>query len=343
MTKQESKRGKSETAGSPLDQVHFDINENDVQIRMDQEILESIAIDDLNEHSINDISRNLVDRLNLSLDSQFQVQSRLESFLRLKEALSGLEDHTLNHKIEDSTKHGEYSRVLDSSRSSCDDDELIEHMKNFRKVYKEQYLIDMKDWMIETLQMMDLRHEAEINELRRLHTEQKQIWLDEMKSRRHRAKDINQKMRITYRKGVEKQAFESENQESKNAKQTRSESNEEVEEEEDSNSYQSQEFSFRESSVCGQESSINLNDPVSTVYTGNLHDVGNTESSNRTPKVLVNTRTAKSRPKLNTMQTTDPKINKSQLHIPINSSTLGILRHDDQPKVTSARYKNEIA
>jgi hypothetical protein len=38
---------------------------------MDQEILESIAIDDLNEHSINDISRNLVDRLNLSLDSQF--------------------------------------------------------------------------------------------------------------------------------------------------------------------------------------------------------------------------------------------------------------------------------
>ena len=53
----------------------------------------------------------------------------------MKEALSGLDDHTLNNKIEDSTKYADYSRVLDSSRSSCDDDELIEHMKNFRKVY----------------------------------------------------------------------------------------------------------------------------------------------------------------------------------------------------------------
>lgn len=36
---------------------------------MDQEIIDIIAIDDLNEHSVNDISRNLVDKLNLSLDS----------------------------------------------------------------------------------------------------------------------------------------------------------------------------------------------------------------------------------------------------------------------------------
>lgn len=131
-----------------------------------------------------------------------------------------------------------------------------------------------------------------------------------MKSRRHRAKDINQQMRITYRRGIEKQPPDAQEARARQSNDTESESSGE-EEDRDYNSNHSQEFSFRESSICGQESSINLNDPLSTVNTGHLHDVGNTESSNRTPKVLANTRTAKSRPKLNTVLTTDQKINKA--------------------------------
>lgn len=168
----EMSRGK----GSELESIKIEIQNTEFLVFKDDEMIESIRIDSLTSSNINDISKTIKDKLNISLDTQLYIESKLGSALRTKEA-----------------RLGKLGRQLDANSSrSCSEDEndLGVKMQRFRYLYKELYLNEMDHWYLETIHHMDIRHESEINELRRMHIEQKQSLFEELRKRREVALNV---------------------------------------------------------------------------------------------------------------------------------------------------------
>lgn len=78
-----------------------------------------------------------------------------------------------------------------------EEDLLMMYIQSFQHIYKKDYLERVLGytWREEGMHQMNLRHEAELNELKKLHTQQKQELLDEMKRRKVKVKKLCQRMR----------------------------------------------------------------------------------------------------------------------------------------------------
>lgn len=78
-----------------------------------------------------------------------------------------------------------------------EEDLLMMYIQAFQTIYKREYLEKVLGyhWREEGMHQMNLRHEAELNKLKKLHTQQKEDLLDEMRRRKNLVKQISQKMR----------------------------------------------------------------------------------------------------------------------------------------------------
>ena len=168
-----------------IEQIKVEIQDQEFQIFKDATMVENIPIESLTSSNINDISKTLHDKLNMSSESQFYIQSKLGSVLRFKEARKEAGKQLVDKKDSD---------YASEDNDSDDDNDLSMKMQRFKCLYKEQYLNEMDHWTMETIHQMDLRHESEINELRRMHTEQKQALLEEIKKRRDIASNLEKEL-----------------------------------------------------------------------------------------------------------------------------------------------------
>lgn len=78
-----------------------------------------------------------------------------------------------------------------------EEDLLMMYIQAFQAIYKREYLDRVLGytWREEGMHQMNLRHEAELNELKKLHTQQKQELLDEMRRRKDKVMKISQRMK----------------------------------------------------------------------------------------------------------------------------------------------------
>lgn len=78
-----------------------------------------------------------------------------------------------------------------------EEDILMAQTQAFQGIYKREYLLKVlsESWKEESIHQMSLRHEAELNELKKMHTQQKQELLDEMRRRKEKVRRIGEKMR----------------------------------------------------------------------------------------------------------------------------------------------------
>jgi hypothetical protein len=87
--------------------------------------------------------------------------------------------------------------------SQSDDDLLLSQVKELSCIYRREYLnkVFFDQWRYEGMHQMNLRHQAEMNEIKKLHAEQKQELLNEMKRRRDNIRRIQKKMQHLKKKG----------------------------------------------------------------------------------------------------------------------------------------------
>jgi hypothetical protein len=80
---------------------------------------------------------------------------------------------------------------------------LLSQVKELSSIYRREYLnkVFYDQWRFEGMHQMNLRHQAEMNEIKKLHAEQKQELLNEMKRRRDNIRRIQKKMQHLKKKG----------------------------------------------------------------------------------------------------------------------------------------------
>jgi hypothetical protein len=122
--------------------------------------------------------------------------------LRFKEvAASSTRDPTKKHGDKEQ-KDPEVTQLAGSESLledvlDTEEDLLMMYIQAFQAIYKREYLDRVLGytWREEGMHQMNLRHEAELNELKKLHTQQKQELLDEMRRRKNKVMKISQRMK----------------------------------------------------------------------------------------------------------------------------------------------------
>lgn len=165
------------------EKIEVEIVKEAIHVFKDNQKIEEIPIENLTNYKIADLTKSIIARNNLNQTTFFVIQSKLGSALRFKEAVAHEGDGEKLNQI-----------LVQDDSQSCDQDELLMQMQRFSSIYKEQYLNVMDNWMMETIHQMDLRHEAEMNELKRLQIEQKQTLIEDMNRRRERIRKIKIRM-----------------------------------------------------------------------------------------------------------------------------------------------------
>jgi len=162
-----------------------------------------IPLDSLKVSTIHDISKNIQDKLQLdTLDHEelFLLESKLGSALRFKELAAGNSKDQAKKLVEKDTRDPE--QIVNHDTDSLledmfdtEEDLLMMQTQAFEAIYKKEYLSKVlsESWRDESIHQMSLRHEAELNELKKMHTQQKQELLDEMRRRKEKVRRIGEK------------------------------------------------------------------------------------------------------------------------------------------------------
>ena len=199
----EAQKKKEQKGNSIIGDIKIEFRGDELCIFNDKEDIENFPIDSLKVSTIYDISRSVIDKLNLETadnDDILILESKLENAMQMKPGFIHMKDST--SRLNTDKDKGLYmGSTLDNndaqSMSQSEDDMLMYNIRNFRELYIKEYLEKVLKASVrdEGRATMKLRHEAEINELKKLHNEQKQELIDEISKRRTNAFSIREKMR----------------------------------------------------------------------------------------------------------------------------------------------------
>lgn len=188
---------------SKIEDVKVEIRGDELLIFNTREELDNVPIDSLKASTIHDLSKNIIDKLNLDTidhDEQLLLGSKLSSALRFVEVATK-DQKKIVEKAERETRENEATYPPNDTMfevvSNCEEDLLMIQIDQFQSIYKKEYLDKVlgDTWRDEGMHQMSLRHEAELNQLKKMHTEQMQELIDEMRRRKHRVKRIEQRMK----------------------------------------------------------------------------------------------------------------------------------------------------
>ena len=126
----------------------------------------------------------------------------LGSALRFKELAAGNCKDNAKRMTEKDTRDQDQianqdTDILLDDVFDTEEDLLMIQTQAFEGIYKKEYLSKVlsESWRDESIHQMSLRHEAELNELKKMHTQQKQELLDEMRRRKDKVRRIGERMR----------------------------------------------------------------------------------------------------------------------------------------------------
>lgn len=187
---------------SVIDDIKIEFRRDVLLIFTDTQNLDSVPIDQLQVSNIHDISKNVLDKLNLgSVDPNdyLFLESKLESALQFKRiAANSMESRKPPAEREVACKSdSKENSSLNGSFTHSMEDQLTSKINQLSAIYTKEYLekVLKSSWREEGMHEMTLRHEAELTEISKLHTLQKQVLLDEMARRRNNVILIKRRMK----------------------------------------------------------------------------------------------------------------------------------------------------
>jgi len=187
---------------SAVDGIKIEFRRDVLLIFTDSQNLDSVPIDQLKVSNIHDISKNVLDKLNLdTIDHQdyLFLESKLESALQFKRiAANSLESRKPPAERDAACKSdSKENSSLNESFTHSMEDQLTLKIHQLSSIYTKEYLekVLKSSWREEGMHEMTLRHEAELTAISKLHTLQKQVLLDEMARRRNNVILIKRRMK----------------------------------------------------------------------------------------------------------------------------------------------------